>query len=167
MLDTAVCTPSPECTNCRGRHACEALQRASLAVLDVVTSNAPHELPPPAVGAELRWIKRAAKMLEARATGLEAQALAMIKRGERVPHFTLGESVTRQVWNVPEEQAIAMGELLGVNVAKAPKALTPKQAMDAGLPEDVVNEISHRPKGALTLVAEDITKARKIFKESK
>mgnify|MGYP006371470589 FL=1 len=56
-----------------------------------------------------------------------------------------------------------MAEMLGVKVAKPPTALTPKQAIKAGLDASVVAAMSETPRGEVTLVEDDGSRARSIF----
>jgi hypothetical protein len=155
--------PSPECAHCLGRHACEALQRSSLSVTDMTTLNVPLELTPDQVGNELRYLKRAQELLEARVTGLSEQALVIIKRGKRVPFFRVEQSVGRERWKVKPEEVATLGEMLGIPLKKSISVLTPKQAIKAGIPEAVIKSYSEEPQGALKLVSDTEQTARKIF----
>ncbi|WP_287278674.1 DUF2800 domain-containing protein [Ralstonia sp.] len=153
----------PECRDCRARHACEALQRASYAAMDLAGSATPHELPPAALGVELRYATRALQLLEARKAGLEEQALALIRSGARVPHFSIENGAGRLAWAKPDAQVIALGQLLGKNLAKPPEAITPAQAESAGLPLAQLSGFVTRKPGAAKLVADDGSQARRVF----
>jgi hypothetical protein len=73
------------CRDCSGRRGCVALQRAADAAMDLAESAAAQDLPPAALGTELRMIHRAQKLLDARATGLEEHAASLLKSGTAVP----------------------------------------------------------------------------------
>jgi len=161
--DNATCHPNPECNYCLGRHACTALQQTTLGVIDMVGSNTPFELKPNSLGNELRYLKQAAELLDARITGLEEQATAVIRRGERVPFWKLESSKGREHWSVPKEHVITMGALLGFDLKKPVDVITPRQAAKAGLQEEIITTISERATGALKLVADDGSNARKVF----
>ena len=90
--------PNSQCHHCSGRHACQALQQVSLNAIDVSMDNSPWELSPLSTGNELRYLKRAAELLEARITGLSKQARSMITRGEFVPWFKLEPTAGREKW---------------------------------------------------------------------
>lgn len=160
LQPTAYCNPSPQCIDCRARHACPALQQAALTVIDTSMENLPLDLTPAAIGNELRFLKRAEKLLDARITGLEEQALSLIKRGENVPYFRVEESAGRERWKQDNAEIIALGDLLGVDVSKPVEVVTPKQAIKAGLPAEVVREYSETPRGSLKLVSDN---AARIF----
>src|SRR5690606_34097666 len=66
--------PNPGCGDCPGRHVCVALQQSALVALERAYEGDPFELPPPALGDELRRLKDAAKKIDARISGLETQA---------------------------------------------------------------------------------------------
>lgn len=160
MQPTAPCNPNPECSFCSARHACTALRQSTLTAVDISTLNTPDELTNESLGSELRYLKRAHKLLDARITGLEAQALAKLKSGERVPDFRLEQSSGRTRWKTPEEEVVILGQLYGVDLAKPLTAITPNQAEKKGIPRSLINQMTETPRGALKLV-EDNT--RKIF----
>jgi len=161
--DIAICNPSPECTYCLARHACPTLQRSALAATDASMLNIPWDLSPSATGNELRYLSRAAELLDARISGLKEQAAAMLRRGDRVPFFKLEPSKGRDKWNRDPAEIVALGELFGHNLAKPVTAITPKQAIDAGVPEEVIDRYIDKTPGAMKLVLEDQDNARKIF----
>lgn len=162
MANDATLTVSPECRDCSARHACPALQRAAYSDMNIATEAVPFDLPPEALGAELRYLQSAIGTLTTRASSLEEQALSMIRQGKSVPHFTAQHGNGRERWVKPEAEVIAMGELMGVNLGVT-KLVTPKQAVKAGMPEAIVKSFTEIPRGELKLVPDDGTKARKIF----
>lgn len=160
--DNAKLTVSPECRDCSARHACPALQQASYADMNIATEAVPFDLPPQALGTELRYINAAIDTLTARATSLEEQALSMIRQGKSIPHFTAQHGMGRERWAKPEAEVIAMGELMGVKLGTT-KLVTPKQAIKAGMNSEIVKSFTETPRGELKLVPDDGTTARKIF----
>lgn len=158
----AECKVNAECRDCPGRHACEAVQRAALDAADLARQSTPHELPAPALAQELRMLRRAGELLNARVSGLEETATHRIKRGELVPGFALEPQVGRQDWAVPVDQVVALGSLMGKNLVK-PGVITPKQAIKLGLDEATVASMSKREQKGLALVADDGKAARKAF----
>lgn len=162
MDDNAVCTVTPECRDCSARHACPALQRASYSDMNIATEAVPFDLPPEALGTELRYIQSAIDTLTARASSLEEQALSMVRRGVAIPHYTAQHGMGRERWIKPEAEVIAMGKLMGVELGTV-KLVTPKQAVKAGMPEAVVKSFTEVPRGELKLIRNDGSKARKIF----
>lgn len=153
------------CLDCTAVHACPAAQKLAMRLVDYSLRGQPIELPPHALGLELRIIKEAIKRLEARSTGLEAEALAMTERGTDVPFWTTEYSKgrTRYRDEVTPEALKVYGEIYGLELVKLAPAMTPAQATKAGLPEDVVKSISITPSGLKKLVPFDNKDALKRF----
>lgn len=153
------------CYDCKARHACTTLQTADASLVDFAGTAEVREMPREAVGAELRILKDAIKILEARYTGLYEQASNLARGGFRIPFWALEAGSGRLKWkdDVTPATVIAMADLFGINVRKPEAVKTPKQCIDAGIDKGVIDEYAHRPPGALKLVPEDDTKTRKIF----
>jgi hypothetical protein len=162
MRPGATATASLECEYCPARHVCSAAQAAAYNAVQHAYESTPVQLSPAALGLELRTLQRAATMLDARVTGLEAQALATIQSGVNVPFFGIEHGVGRTVWKSPDSEVIALGVMLGVDVVK-PALVTPRQAIKAGLPDDVVAAYSHTPRGKAGLAPQSDNAASRIF----
>lgn len=160
---SAVCVVNPGCRDCTGRRACPTLQRAAMADVDLAEAPVPFDLPPAAVGAELRMINHAISKLEARASGLEEQAKAAMMSGTDVPWFRLERSQSREKWLRPITEVLALGSILGVDLAKRADAITPTQARKLGLSEELTATYAGRTSGEMKLVPDDGRQARKVF----
>jgi hypothetical protein len=163
VQEIATTRVSPECNYCAARHACPTLRQSALVAADASYDNIPIELDSFQLGGELRYLQRARALLEARIAGLEEQATAMIRRGDRVPFFALESAPGRLAWGVPVGEVLKMGELLGYDLKKPDVALTPRQAIVAGIDEALVEVYCERQRGALKLTAVDEKQARKVF----
>lgn len=150
----------PQCRNCSARHACETLQRATFAWSDYVGRSTPHQLPPFALGLELHTLHNIRTLLDARITGLEAEAL---ESDVAIPYFRKEYGVGRTEWTVRPEEVCTLGRFYNVDLRKPLQAITPKQAEAAGLPPDLVKAYSHVPKRSLKLVTDDANVARRTF----
>lgn len=153
----------PECRDCRARHACPTLQKAALSACDVAGKAQPFDLPPAALAHEYLTLKRHAALLSARLTGIEEQCLSLARAGAILPGLRIEHGNGRMRWNIPATQVIAIGAALGVNVAQPPEVLTPKQAVEAGLPEATLAGLTTTPRGAATLAEDDGSTARRLF----
>jgi hypothetical protein len=146
----------PECKHCPAARACPQLQAAALDACDLAQKAIPLELPNAAAGLELQRVQRALKLLEARASGLEAQVVEAIKRGEQVPRWHLEAAEGRESWSIPLDEVKALGMLYGAPVTKE-VPITPNQARKLGV---VTDGFSQRPRGASKLVPDGNTAAR-------
>ena len=164
--DNPTLRAGPECRYCPARHACPVLQREGYRIADAVPLVPPVELPPEALGVELRYLTDAQRLLDARVEGLSEQVKSLARQGSRVPGWMLKQEPGREVWTVPAAEVITAGTMLGVDLAKPPEALTPNQARAAGVPADVVAAFATRPAGALKLKPDDGTDARRVFSKS-
>ena len=162
MRDQAPVSPSPQCVNCQARHACPTLQKTVLNNINSVGFATPHDLDEAGLGNELRILHNAAKLLDARITGLEQEALSLLKSGKRVPHYELGEVQSREKWTCDPTN---LGKLFDIELRKPVEVefITPKQAIKAGIPAKVVRKYSETPTGAKKLQPIDEKKIRKMF----
>jgi Protein of unknown function (DUF2800) len=152
MSDEAYLSPSAECTYCPARHACTALQKSSMEYVDITQQAIAHDLKPQELGFELKYLMEAAMLIDARITGLTEEALAMIRKGKLVPFFKAEQSTGREIWKQPPEEVIQLGRLFDIKLSKPQEVITPKQAIKAGIPEDIVHAYSDTPRGAVKLV---------------
>lgn len=162
LAPTQIAQVGDHCEHCSGRAACPTLQASAYNAADLAGASAVVELTPHAAALELRLLERASRRLEARVTGLRETVEAKLRRGEPVPFYRLAQTPGRQTWAKPPAEVLALGRVLGVDVAK-PGLLTPLQAITAGLPESVVTAFSTRPR-ATKLVAETAADAAKVFR---
>ena len=159
----AICTPNPECKNCLGRHACTALQNTAAKFADLSSENLSYELDSRQTAWELKYLRHAAAMIDARMTGLEEQAKSMIMRGESVPGFKLEPGQGRDHWNADANEIITLGIMMELDLAKPPQVITPAQAKKLGLPDDILSTYSQRIPGKLKLIEDN--NAAKVFRK--
>lgn len=162
LSDTPPLKVGPHCVDCHARYACRAAQQAGYHVAEIANAPNPLELTPHQLGQELLMLTEAAELLKARLTGLEAQALALLKSGESVSNFELGSSQPRKRWAAPIEAIQALGEAYGAPLT-TPQPVTPNQAIKLGVPAEIVNAYSETPRGELKLQKIDVSQLRKAF----
>lgn len=156
MQPNAPLKPSTQCQFCSARHACDALQRRTLAHLDSDVYSGEHELTPEQLGNELRMLLRAQGLLDSRITGLQQQALSLIKQGQRVNWFRAEQTQGREKWKKSVEEITTLGELWGLKLAKPAECITPKQAVEIGLPRDIMAEYSETQSGEIKLLEDKL-----------
>ena len=142
---------------------CPTLLAAGYNAIEMSGDSVPLEVTPQVAGTLLSQVRDAIARLEAIETGLTTQILMMIKAGKRVAGFHIEQGVGREKWRVPEQEVIAMAQLMGISVAKQ-KLITPKQAVAAGLPRELVDSFTETPSTGAKLTADDNARLRMIFK---
>lgn len=148
------------CRDCPGRANCREVREWPM------IDDAPGvdlALTPEAVASELRLAERVAELATARLKGLQDEAAHVIRSGGRVPGWALEPSVGRERITNPEAfQAIASA--FGVKVTRE-EFITPLQAINAGLPAELVRQHTTRPRGEPKLVPSKNTLAAQAFSE--
>lgn len=162
LSDSPKVKTGSHCIYCSARASCPAISKSAASILDLVDQASVDELTPDALSNEITVLRYAADLLTYRLTGLEAQATGLLQSGKFVPGYAIEPGPGREVWAKPLEEVFALGEMLGVNLKKK-EAITPKQAVKAGIPADFVKQYSTINKSALKLVPVNKTLAYKIF----
>lgn len=152
----------PQCDYCPGRHACPTLQESALRIAHHRGESPPMELSDQALGREAITLRRSIKLMQARLTGLEADAESRLRRGRAVAFHVLAPADTREKWIYEDADLITMGDAMGVDLRK-PSAITPNQARKAGIAPEVVAALAQRPQGVMKLVEDDGRAAAKVF----
>lgn len=154
------------CRDCPGRHACPQLQAAGYRAADLGGKTIARELNAQEVGLELFFLEEAAKLLDARISGLQAQGLAMARGGQRVPFHKVEHAAVREQWSAEKPAVIALGEMLNVSLTET-TIKTPSQARKLlkanGIDEAVINHYAKKPVGEARLAPENSNDVRKVF----
>jgi hypothetical protein len=158
----------PQCDDCAARASCSVCHSAGMRALEIAGEPDVHDLPVAAIDYEMQRLEDAARLIEARLTGLQAQAVHLIRRGEMFPNYSLESGMGRLNWidDESEQAAIAIADLLGANIRKPAKAITPLQAMKQ-LPKEYVEQYARRNRGEQKLVRFDRNVAVKAFSHLK
>lgn len=123
----------------------------------------PDDLPNEALGLQLDIIQRARAHLEYMESGFSEVLKSKIRAGEVVPGYELKPSYGRLDWSKPLSEILLLGQLFGVDVSK-PAAVTPLQAIKAGVPEIAVNPYCSKPAKGLKLTRQTKKSIAKAFK---
>lgn len=166
LSDNPTIQSGPKCRDCNARHTCEGAQRAAMASIDIAYEMSLVEYPAAALGTEIEMLQRAADAIKFRLSGMEAIALTRIKNGEVIPGLKAQSKLSRQNWNKPASEIVALGGLFGIDLSK-PTTITPLQAIAKGIDDAVISRYSGRTQGALQLVKSDTDLAKKIFRSNK
>ena len=150
------------CVHCPGRHSCPAARRVAMNAIDYSGKNIPELMTPDAISFELQLLERAKKAIEARYTGMLELAESTIKRGTLVPGYGLEPTYGRLSWTTP----LAAIKMLGNDYGKAltkEVPITPTQAIDAGVPKEIVQKYSERPKSGMRIAKQDADEIRRVL----
>ena len=159
----APCFPSVECTNCRARYMCTALQQAVYTRLDTIFDQQMNTLTPEQLTHELEWLEDAEDLINARLTSLSVQATEIIQGGGRVAGYHLVQSMGREKWDIPINDVIALGEAHGKDLRKQIEVVTPNQAITKfKIPRAVVEQNTVRYPGEFKLKRDNV---RKLLEE--
>lgn len=152
------------CTHCPGRRACPAFKRAGADAMDYAGTGAPIGLKGESLALELSFVERYLGLLQAKHDALVEQAEYEIRSGQRVPGRALEPGRGAVKWAVPDDEVIALGEMLEIDLCKKREPITPTQAKKL-LDETVIDAYSERVPGKLKLVAVSNINARKVFNQ--
>lgn len=151
-----------ECRHCPGRHVCAALQQAAYADAEFAVTSSPVELAPAVADLELRMMEHALARLQSRVEGMQEAVKAHIRQGHPVMFHRAEQGYGREQWTVPNDQVIAMGSLMGADLAKV-GVKTPGQAKKLGIDEAVIKAYSIKQLGQIKLVPDNPADARRVF----
>lgn len=150
------------CRYCEALHACPSALRAGMTLFEFTDKAIPQQLSPEAMGVQLQIIERASKQLEYLKSAFEEQVKSSIRQGTNVIGWSLKPGKGRKKWNRPKEQIVALGDMMGIELRKN-DVITPTQARNAGMDENLINAYSERPDTALKLTQIDTDKVTRVF----
>jgi hypothetical protein len=146
------------CTHCPARVNCKTFAKSVMHAVDFTGRADPMVSSADQIGRELVLVQEFIKRLKARETGLATMAEGMIRNGQRVPFYSLEQSVGRLAWTMPVEVVEMSANMVGKSALKPPALVTPTQAKDRRLLDTrVIAAYSDRPKGAFKLVRDSNT----------
>lgn len=152
------------CYRCPAGASCPALAEAGHGAMDeLYIDSSPHVLNPQQLARELDALERAETLLNARKLAVEEQAHSVIRSGALVPGWQREQSLGRRAWTKDAAEVLGVGKAFGKDLQAPAKPITPTQAIKAGVPEEVINSLSHRPEGKMKLRKVDTNLARKVF----
>ena len=163
LTESALLHSGSHCKYCEALWACPTARDAGLGFMEVFGAVLPEEPTPDELGFLLSAVKRGKQALEMLEDAYEAQVDSLIRSGKPVNGWATEPTTGKKKWNKPITEVIALGQMLGKDLAKPQDAITPTQAIKLGLPEKVVNAYSVRPTTGTKIVPHTTTKAREVF----
>ena len=109
--------------------------------------------------------KEAKKTLDAAQTGLDQAIEYYRDKGASLPAVAVEVGKGRQVWNeeTTAGQIAAIGQMYQKDLMKSPQPITPKQAIAAGIPEEIINTLSGTPTRGVKIKPATTDQARRVF----
>ena len=153
------------CLNCTARAHCEAYKKSAYAGMDYVQRLETHSLAGHSLGLEIKQLRRIQDVIKNRLSGLEEQAMHEIRSGKSNPFLTVEQSYGRKRWkkDVPVDEVLMMGDLMGVDLRKPVELDTPAKVAKKGIDESVISAYSETPSTGWKLVEINTAKTRQIF----
>lgn len=154
----------PHCRDCRAQWDCPANQRAGGAALDVIRGQGSSHMDPRSIGLEAKVLAEAMDFVKARLSALDAQALALLGRGEAVPFHSIGWTQPRLAWEKDRQaEAASIVAMFGVDVQPGVALPTPSQCVKQGVDGSVITPYTRRNEPSRKLIRVDDTTASKIL----
>jgi hypothetical protein len=161
--------PSPtartgaHCRYCSARLYCEAQARAAYGALEYIGTIMSRDLTPAQAGRELELFEAAKDQFTYRLTALQTEVESLINAGHAdVAQWTVERSRGNLSWSIGLDELVAIGEAYDTRVTKT-TPITPLQAIEAGIPAEVVETIAERKPGRKKLKHDNLKEARKAF----
>lgn len=175
MFGGAPKTPGEHCKHCLARYKCEALQKTSMNIIDVVNRNMPVKLSDNDLAFEYKLLKRAANLLKYRIGALEERVSINLRAGKQVSGYVLEQSHGRKKWKKEIETQKIIDDMAfwGIDVRKPDNLDTPTQVIGKlkkaikkdNLPIDIdtIESYSEIPNTGFKIVEDTEIKARAAF----
>jgi len=163
--NTPTVMTGPHCRFCRARYGCGAANNAAMSAFEYVEVPQLCDLSPEQLGRELQYLTRAKEAIEYRHAGVSQQIESLLKQGKNVPQWEMRSKGSKREWATGVEELKAIGALYDVKVTKE-KPITVKQAIDAGIPQDMVEALTTVKSGKRYLLPHDMEAIGRKFKNA-
>lgn len=151
-----------QCYKCQCLSQCPAAQIAAMNAIDVAEIAFDSEIENDKLVWMLANLKRAQEIIKQSYDAYEDLALHRLKAGGRLKGYSMQQALGQTTWNDGITSNVVK-MMSGVDV-RVDKIMTPAQAKKAGVPEDLIKSMTHRPDNGFKLVAVDENKlAQKMF----
>lgn len=149
-------TTSEHCYKCPSRSVCPAAQIATMNAIDVSEKAFDSHVNNEQLSFLLDQAKRGIKLLEQMVDAFEEEATHRIKSGQQVPHYSVQIDLSQKQWKKGLTPEI-MRTLTGIDLSKQ-QLITPNQAKQRGVDEEIVEALCERNNKGLKLVRVDGSK---------
>ena len=159
--DSPFASAGPHCRYCLGKRlaVCAHFRAAVMCHFDNHTDVQPHELTPRAVGTELAYLEEQYELAGFYLDALREQAASMLRKGTRVPGYTMSSGAGKLGWSAGYAAIKALADFQGIDVAKE-ELITPTQAKKCGMD---ISGLATRTPGKTGLKKTNLDDAERIF----
>lgn len=160
---------SLECIGCTAKYSCPISFKGAIRLAESINSQGEvGVLNYKSYGKELAYLEDAKKYLDMWITTLKDILIFDLQSGKisSCEGYELVQQPGRLEWNLDKIGVIkSIANYYGINLTKSEELITPLQAKQAGIPQDILNKYSERSKSSLKL--KRITKDRmnSLFKD--
>lgn len=160
------------CKYCDVSYKCAAILKAAAHVIDFSMDTIPLNMSAEAIAYEKTVVDTAMSRLKERSRAVDAQLENRIRKGEMIPGFRMDDVMGNKQWINKDPKTIEMmGKMLKVKTMNDPQPRTPTQVMKElkknKVDESVISPYYHTTKTGVKLVADDGSKAKRIFSQEK
>lgn len=160
---TAVRSGMSWCRKCPALSNCAAAQGAAMNAIDYIAEHTDAALENDDLAREVEELERAESAIKNRLEALESEISYRVKAGQIVGDWRVGPALGNRTWNAGLTPDI-LQMLTGKDLRKE-GLISPAQAIAAGVPENVVATLAHRPERGVRLFKADADKlAKKLLK---
>lgn len=135
-----IATPGPQCDHCKARSSCAALAFSNYRNFQIVEDHRQRHMTAEELTAELDFLDDASRLLKARKSAVEAEALQRMKT-EHITGWTVESGKGNRVFKYDPETVRVM---TGFDPSKV-VTVTPAELERMGASPDAVNALSRRP----------------------
>lgn len=153
------------CRDCLALRQCPAARLSALSAIHISDIAILEEYEPDVIGAEIELLESAFKAIENRLKAVKTMAEERLKKGQLVTGYSVERAYGNRKWKktITPDQIEAIGKMLKKELVTK-KPLTPKQALTAGLPENMLEIYTTIPETGLKLIRNSaIKKAERAF----
>lgn len=139
LSPAATCESGGHCKHCPALFACPAARNSAILLFEAVSGTMPNELSGESLASYYEVLLRAEKHIESVKSAIEAQIVNELTSGNMVGMYGLVPTNGKLKWSLPADQLFEIGDAMGIDLRKAPDAITPTQAKKLGFPIDGIS----------------------------
>lgn len=155
-------TTGDHCRHCPGFLKCPVGTEAMFHMIDLsqkTTSTAK-----PNIGRMLKLVNMAVKRLKNMKTSLETVASEHMKNGKQIEGFGMKPTFTNKGWDKPVNEILALGKVLGIELGKPQQPITPTQAINKGIPKEMVDLYASSKQSGYKIKEVNLNKVKEMMK---